>query len=290
MNLLNWLRRHIPQLRTPDVLDSRIENVPHAEGSGEQALRTDDRRFLDLVKYGNAGDVASALLRGADANMVLLDRTTPLFVAVQRADANQIVELLLRFGADVNHTQRSGSELLAVARDISVAAQLVRAGASAADVDLCSVMMLRSTELACFLIHEGADVNQRRADGMTPLLAAVTYGDQPLVESLLEAGVRVSLRNSADETPLHVAAQRGKPGIVMALLRAGCDAAARDCLGATPLHWAAAVDNFECVQVLVNAGADVAATAKDGLPPMEWALRHWRSSLSKSTVAALQGY
>ena len=65
-------------------------------------------RLIDAVRANDAGAVRTILDSRADANAVQPDGTTALHWAVER-DAIEIVQLLIRAGANVKATNRYGA-------------------------------------------------------------------------------------------------------------------------------------------------------------------------------------
>ncbi|KAL8895402.1 MAG: hypothetical protein Q9207_008191 [Kuettlingeria erythrocarpa] len=75
-------------------------------------------------------------------------------------------------------------------------------------------------------IERGANVNKACANGVTPLMHAITNGTESMVEILLEAEANVDSRVSS-WTPLHKATDQGNVFMMQSLLGAGADIEAR---------------------------------------------------------------
>eukprot|EP00727_Mastigamoeba_balamuthi_P010339 m51a1_g5928 hypothetical protein (1698) ;mRNA; f:76007-81482 len=145
------------------------------------------------------------------------------------------------------------------------------------------------------------------AEGDTPLLCAITAGQQSIVEALLAAGASANAHNAkTGDTPLHRAALLGSQAIVEALLRHGADANVffkdvtpliRAALmgydgivaallkggaeidlamsnGCTALHVAAGDGNIVVVERLLLAGADPSRKDNSGQTPVDHARSH----------------
>lgn len=74
-----------------------------------------------------------------------------------------------------------------------------------------------------FLLQKGANPNLRDAKGNTPLLLAVTAGQESVVLLLIAGKANVNLGNAAGETPLIRAVQYRQFGMIRDLLAAGAD-------------------------------------------------------------------
>lgn len=59
------------------------------------------------------------------------------------------------------------------------------------------------------LLDAGADPNEEKEGGWTPLLGAANQGYQQLVELLLKSGADPSHRNRSGDTALSIAERRG---------------------------------------------------------------------------------
>ena len=66
----------------------------------------------------------------------------------------------------------------------------------------------------------GAVINARNKDGMTPLHAAALTGQKEAVELLIEKGTDINAKNNEGLTALHMASQKGHQSIIK-LLREG---------------------------------------------------------------------
>ncbi len=93
---------------------------------------------------------------------------------------NDIVDLLLKHGADVNARAHNGL----------------------ADTPILCAVIGQHIDLVRFLIAHGADVNSPNSAGATPLHKAAIGGDCRIVRLLLAHGARADARNSGGQTPL----------------------------------------------------------------------------------------
>jgi len=157
------------------------------------------------------------------------------------------------------------------------------------------------------LVHHGADIHQRRADGRTAHTIAALHGNQEVAAWLLAHGANDELspleqfiaactsgdRARADELLrahsnltnelrpehhllTHVPAERGDAAILETMLACGFDPNVKDRDGVTALHRAAMAGRAEAVRVLLAYGANV--NALDGMfsgMPLLWASHGW---------------
>ena len=177
----------------------------------------------------------------------------------------QAVSFLLACGVDVQATNGVGWTATELATDGQLAL-------SAAREPL--IKLLRAS---------GGRVDQRDAEGNTPLHGAVTGVDVPALErleALLAAGADLEATNGAGQTALHVAVSKifswsqgdpanGSP--VQMLVHHKAKVNARDNQGRTPLHVLAVADTSfqdEATRLLISAGADPNSQDQEGMTPL----------------------
>ena len=117
--------------------------------------------------------------------------------------------------------------------------------------------------------------------------AAVRSGDLAKVQALVARDPKVvNEKDAQGRTPLHFASAIGNMEIVRYLIAGGADVRATDPDGFTPLHWAAYEGKADAAKALIAAGADPNARGGPGVDTLESALygRH-----SEAVEALLQG-
>jgi ankyrin repeat protein len=114
------------------------------------------------------------------------------------------------------------------------------------------------------LAEEAVDVNQRKADGSTPLQWAVYEGDTAKVRELIRAGADVSLANDYGASPVSLAAVVGDAATLKLLLDAGADADSPNGDGMTALMLVARTGNVEAAKLLLEHGATIDASESFG--------------------------
>jgi uncharacterized protein len=210
-----------------------IEAVDSSEHTAlSHAISTRNKEMMTLLLKNKANIEHEVLDGGA----------TPLSWASQLGYVEE-VELLLSFGADVNHAGEYGD----------------------------SPMMIASryghTGIAELLINVGADINHADADGNSLIMIASRYGYTEIVELLINAGAGIAQENKHLRTPLCLAAAYGHPQTVKVLLDSDRDLqhATRNCQRALTL--AVKGNQPAVVELLLQRGAQVdkkiAELAKD---------------------------
>ena len=198
---------------------------------------------------------------------------------------NDIVELLLKRGANVNETYRRRTGLLEASkrRHYNTMELLIKAGA---DVNAeCVILGKCETALTAaagcgffegvdLLIRSGADVNKVPAYENSPLMKAsgchINSGGAPshylkCLELLVQAGADVNATNEDTVSALHVATSYGFSEGVHFLLRRGADVNIQSRYRKkTPLMEAVAGGQVTCAKYLLDAGANVNSMNSEG--------------------------
>jgi len=116
---------------------------------------------------------------------------------------------------------------------------------------------------AALLIDSNADVNASNRLGASPLYLAAKSGNASLLEMLLKAGANPNIAMPMGETPLMTASLSGTAEGVRFLLDAGANVNAREASrDQTALMWAAAQGHVNVARLLINAGADIETRSK----------------------------
>ena len=148
--------------------------------------------------------------RGADVNLASASGSTPLSVAVSRSSSAELVEFLLKRGANPN--PRNGS------RD-----------------PLSSAVFADNLVFVALLLKYHADPNFIDAHGETPLTFARSA---KAVTLLVGAGAKVNSVDNEGRTPLFAMAGSGSSAAISALIHLGGDPCAVSRDGCQALSWA----------------------------------------------------
>lgn len=104
-------------------------------------------------------------------------------------------------------------------------------------------------EMVQELINQGADVNVKRYDMITPLWLAVHRGYPKITQFLIAQGSDVNVCDDCKVSTLHLASMNGDPEIVQELLNNGADTNIHDNEGKSPLDIA---KTEEIKQIIIN--------------------------------------
>jgi len=189
-------------------------------------------RLIDAVKANDFGAVRTLLDKRADVNAVQADGTTALHWAVER-DAGEIVQLLIRAGANVKTPNRYGATPLWLASlngNAATIGTLIEAGAdasAASDEGETALMVAARTgkvDAVNLLLAHKADPNAKEQwRGQTALMWAAAEGHAPVIDALVARGADVSARSNGGFTAILFAAREGRIAAVEALITAGAD-------------------------------------------------------------------
>ncbi len=156
-------------------------------------------------------------------------------------------------------------------------------------------------QLVSGFLRRPADVDERDADGRTPLHAAARAGQREVVEFLLETGAQINLQDTHGLTALGHAVAADDGQLITLMLERGAGPNLPDVLGNAPLHTlvraGAAVDILPICALLAHAGADLNATDARGDTPLHIAvdtdrleIAHWLiDSGADVTIANAEG-
>lgn len=191
-----------------------------------------------------------------------------------RAGDFEMTELLVNYGADVNHfnnerhSHRSFETPLRVAIEednTKIAELLLQKGAkheTSGPYGEKPLHAAKSVGMVELLLTHKADPNveNHMRENSTPLHYAATKGSAELAECLLKHGANPNAekKNSRDEiTPLHCAIKKGSLEVVQVLLKYGANPNTPNNKKISPLNIARAEDYKGIAKCLIDAGAVV---------------------------------
>jgi ankyrin repeat protein len=204
---------------------------------------------------------------------------TPLYYA-SKYDNKDIIELLIKNGADVNTVIESGIVAL-TALDIAIYTNsenaidmLSRYNAKTnAELSLFGAVQSGSNYWVDKHLSKGSNPNihistSNQAAEMPILHYALAYGFNDISKSLVNYGSDIDSKGILSMTPTHYAAWRGYANIVQTLIKKGASFDALNEQGLSPMHFAAGYNSPEIVKFFpetlheVNNSSDYIETLK----------------------------
>lgn len=199
------------------------------------------------VEEKNAKAVKYLLEAGADPNQSDISGRRPLDEAVRgyaSAMQEQIVQLLLAAGADINETAKHKQ----------------------AKTSLYHAFEQRNAKMIDLFVENGADITARNpADGQTPIFAAFRQNNMDMIERAISLGANLNDIDDKGQSLLHIAVRNNNNlSALDLLLKKGGDVNVQDHQGRTPLHLLASGLWPRQVDRLIKAKANPNLTDDDG--------------------------
>lgn len=215
-------------------------------------------------------DVVELLLRRhSDVNAQDNEGATPLILAGRFATNPRVVSLLLKYKADIEMQDNIKNTALVYCKNnekifkTNAYDELISAYE---EKDFMKLIRKAPYAKVRRAIDNGASATQKNANGVSPLMVAVTYNpDEKVIALLIDNGAQVNERNEKGVTPLIAAARANTNAKVAAvLIEKGANIGDRDELGASPLLAAAKNPNADMTRLLLEKGADINDRNRDG--------------------------
>ncbi len=255
----------------------------------EDAVRThntmlrfsDGQTPLHLASIsGHAGIVSYILNEKTSVRLIDLlqaqdiSGATPLHEAVRWGQV-EIARLLLSAGARVDALDAVGKTpfllIIPKGKQYSMYNTLLQFNANATEKDMFGDTVLHvatlggvGTDVLGLLVSNGAPINERNKQGVTPLSLAIEQGNMEHVVFYAQAGADINAEDMEGNTPLSRALENSAIDMLKTLVTPK-NILSKDSAGNTPLHIAILKDSpFEYVKYLIDSGADVNARNKNG--------------------------
>jgi ankyrin repeat protein len=142
----------------------------------------------------------------------------------------------------------------------------------------------KQTELAPYLLRQGADVNLPDHEGLAPLHVAALENLPEMVTLLLDKGARLNATDKYGYTPLHLAIDQSSNSAADELLAAGAEVNNHLEWGHSPLHTSVALGNLKMVKRILGEGAEINSKDKLGRTPLHWAAEKGHLSVAKFLI------
>ena len=214
----------------------------------------------------------------------------------------EIIEIILRAGAEVNQTdaehrnalvyaaQQGNLENLKVLLDYGVALHPAHAPCSIFDVlNQHPAGENNSSAVYKLLLNRGAGPVLFKAPAYKDVLSrCVQEGDAGFIELLLQHGAPINAELAAGETLLTMACRQGDQKIVSLTLRYGADSGQPAGNGVTPLMYAVRGAKISIVRLLLKARAKVTAKDPAGRTALQLTMTALETEVSTETRGALR--
>lgn len=212
---------------------------------------------LEVVKFLSVDEEAVS-------RRVKKDRCTVLHLAVEGGHI-EVVKFLVERGANLAAIDVEGrTPLVCAIKDGPSSLRLVEnllsyeitlGIATDRDLALTKAVETRNADIVKLLLENGADVNHKGKDGLTPLISAmISRCPLNIIKMLFTHGADISAADGFQQTPLYWAAYTERIDYVWLLLEKGADRTECRKDGRTPLHAAALAGFLEAVKLLLGDG------------------------------------
>lgn len=214
----------------------------------------EDTALTCAARFGHQGICAQLVDAGADVNSKNCYRVTALYWAIRRRETSA-VKLLLSKGADYSQRLSYGEY-----------------------TPLILAVTEGSEPLVLSIIAAGGELEQTDADGLTPLMWAVTMDDISMVRLLLRHGAKTSHKSyTSRDRRLQILTPTMGRRETMELIIASFNTVGGKAIqcaetGLSPLILAIIYYNPDIAGLLIENGAKIEECDGSGRSPMMWAL------------------
>lgn len=244
-----------------------------SESSSRQQLL--DEALCHAAKTGQIKAAEFLLSKGANINAKCLYGATALHSAVWNGQY-AFIDFLLQHGVQTNIKDDEYDATPAGWAGYKGDSKMVDYLIERVDLDLFEAIGFKRPDKVAEILKKGADPNQKRSNGDSPLIAA--RGNQEIGRILIEGGATVSIFEAASQ---------GRTDDVKKKINEGADIHAVDHHGDTLLHKAAEGSHTGLLEYLLVLKVDLDRPNKHGSDTLHHAC--WAGS-SPETIALLLKY
>ena len=223
--------------------------------------------LMIACKMGNADAMDVLLNAGSDHKIADVNGATWIHHALTGNCKKEILQTIIKHGADVNATNKNNKTALMIAfrtRNVDAVKVLLDAGANPNIADANgNTCLLNAVSLGCSkevlqeTFDHGSDLKAMNKDKETPLLIANRGGSLDFINILLNAGADPNIVSTEGNAFLHIAVLDGfSSEILQAAIDHGADVNATNRNSETALMVASEKVHIEAFKILLNAGAD----------------------------------
>lgn len=216
------------------ILDDDYDSVKNLILGGADVNFPDKEGISPLMKSVLAGNRKTLLLllsEGANPNYMNYILGASALVIAVKTNKHDLMELLLKYGADVKQSDNNGVSPIwhaAFQGDLESVSLLVEYGCpiDLRDKSLRTPLILASYRgflpVAAFLVSSGADINEKDNISGTPLSWACFGGHPQMVRYFLALGADTGVKNIEGKSILALAREReNNEEVIRILLEAG---------------------------------------------------------------------
>ncbi len=221
------------------------------------ALNSQDQHGNTLLQTTNDIDIARVLIdKGIALEHKNKQGETALLIAIKN-DQSPLIDYLLEQDANPNLLDTNGNSVLHSIRSDALAEQLLAKGAKVNHVNKkgnTPLHTVHSLALAKRFVAAGAELNKQNNHGQTPLIRAATRKEtSELALFLIEQGADITLKDQWGETALGKTAYTNEQTVAKQLLAKGAQPYHVNTLGDYPVHVALSKNNQQLAEILINA-------------------------------------
>ena len=233
---------------------------------------------------GHTETVEVLLQAGANVNNTDIDRYSPLVYAITGHKSLQVIEQLLKAGAQPNVFINDQSiadkvkdegrkhicklleqfNVLNTIQKEKEEEQQLQHSSGYLTIPIIEAAKIGNTEVVKLLIKENADVNVQDEDGWTALLLASLNGHTQVVELLIKENADVNIQKKNGVTALMLASVYGHTQVVELLIKENADVKIQSKEGVTALMLASLNGHTQVVELLLKQNADVNIQNENG--------------------------